>query len=324
MKQQNQFLQKIILAKPRGFCAGVERAVDAVEECLRVFGAPVYVKHEIVHNKTVVADLAAKGAVTIEDIREVPEGATVVFSAHGSPPEHYRVARAKNCMLIDATCPFVTKVHLEMHRFLKAGYQVVYIGHKGHIEGIGVCREAAEYGVEVPVIETLSDVEQLSFPETTKLAYLTQTTLSVEETDTLIGALRARYSGIIGPPSADICYATTNRQRAAADLADRCDIVLVLGSKNSSNSNRLAEVIRSRGTRAYLIDNATELQQEWLESVETIGITAGASAPEYLVQELLLALSCNGATIEELETIREDLRFAEPVELTEARKNRKM
>jgi 4-hydroxy-3-methylbut-2-enyl diphosphate reductase len=322
MNQEKNTVQKIILAKPRGFCAGVARAVEAVEECLRVFGAPVYVKHEIVHNKTVVADLAAKGAVTIEDIRELPEGAVVVFSAHGSPPENYAIARVKGCTLIDATCPFVTKVHLEMHRFLKAGYQVVYIGHRGHIEGIGVCREAEEYGVDIPVIETVTDIQTLPFSSDAKIAYLTQTTLSVEETESLIAALRERYPNIVDPPSQDICYATTNRQQAVAALAERCAAVLVLGSKNSSNSNRLAEVACIAGARAYLIDTATELQEEWLEDVTTVGVTAGASAPEYLVQELLVELSKGGATIEELEIIKEDLHFAEPVELAEARMER--
>lgn len=323
-EHSQNILQKIILAKPRGFCAGVERAVRAVEESLRIFGAPVYVKHEIVHNKTVVADLAAKGAVTIEDICEVPEGAIVVFSAHGSPPEHYAIAREKKCTLIDATCPFVTKVHLEMHRFLKAGYQVVYIGHKGHIEGIGVCREAVEYGVEISVIETMHDVDRLTFKKDVKLAYLTQTTLSLEETKILIESLREKYPTVIGPPSADICYATTNRQQAVAELAKRCPVVLVLGSKNSSNSNRLAEVVRQAGARAYLIDSANEVLPEWLEGVTIVGVTAGASAPEHLVAELIGFLSQTGALTEELELVKEDLHFAEPVELTNAKKGRRI
>ena len=322
--KQINTLQKIILARPRGFCAGVERAVRAVEECIRVFSAPVYVKHEIVHNKTVVADLAAKGAVTIENIREVPDGSVIVFSAHGSPPEHYAIARGKKCIVIDATCPFVTKVHLEMHRFLKAGYQVVYLGHKGHIEGIGVCREAAAYGVEIPVIENVNDVEGLIFEQDVKLAYLTQTTLSVEETKVLIEALQKKYPTSIGPPAADICYATTNRQQAVAALAKQCSVVLVLGSKNSSNSNRLAEVARQAGARAYLIDSAREVLPEWLEGVAAVGVTAGASAPEHLVQELLLVLSQNGATIEELELVKEDLHFAEPMELTNAKSGRRI
>ncbi|MEI8103608.1 MAG: 4-hydroxy-3-methylbut-2-enyl diphosphate reductase [Candidatus Moraniibacteriota bacterium] len=323
-EQQKNTLQKIILAKPRGFCAGVDRAVRAVEECLRVFGAPVYVKHEIVHNKTVVAELATQGAVTIEDIREVPDGAVVVFSAHGSPPEHYRVAREKRCTMIDATCPFVTKVHLEMHRFLKAGYQVVYIGHKGHIEGVGVCREAAEYSVEIPVIENVHNIDVLTFERDAKLAYLTQTTLSVEETKVLIEALQKKYPNIVAPPSQDICCSTTNRQQAVQALARQCGVVLVVGSKNSSNSNRLAEVARQTGAQAYLIDGANEVLPEWLEGVVRVGVTAGASAPEHLVQELLLVLSQSGAIIEELELVREDLHFAEPVELTKAKKERRM
>ena len=335
-------VKKIILAKPRGFCAGVERAVRAVEESLRVFGAPVYVKHEIVHNKTVVAELATSGAVTVGDIREVPEGAVVVFSAHGSPPEHYMLARERGCILIDATCPFVTKVHLEMHRFLRAGYRVVYIGHKGHVEGIGVCREAAEYGVEIPVIDSLADIETLAFEDDNDrgrtdalehslkkpIAYLTQTTLSVDETEKLISALREKYPDLIDPPASDICYATTNRQEAVRVLATQCllhnpggrAVVLVLGSKHSSNSTRLVEMARSTGAEAYLIDRASEVQPEWLAGVTTVGVTAGASAPEYLVTELVEFLAQDGATIEELETVREDLYFAEPMELAKARK----
>jgi 4-hydroxy-3-methylbut-2-enyl diphosphate reductase len=298
--------------------------VQAVEESLRVFGAPVYVKHEIVHNKTVVADLAAKGAVTIEDIRDIPEKSVVVFSAHGSPPEHYTLARERGCVLIDATCPFVTKVHLEMHRFLRAGYRVVYIGHKGHIEGIGVIREAEGYGVEVPVIESVADIAGLDIPSDTPVAYLTQTTLSVEETSLLIEALQEKYPDIVGPPSADICYATTNRQQAVAVLAERCDVVVVLGSKNSSNSNRLAEVARAQGTQAYLIDQASELDPAWLEGVTTVGVTAGASAPEYRVEELIAQLCAEGALREDVELVREDLHFAEPVELTEAKKKARL
>ena len=314
-------IKKVILSKPRGFCAGVERAVAAVEECLRMFGAPVYVKHEIVHNRTVVADLAARGAVTIEDIREVPEGSTVVFSAHGSPPEHYAIARERGCILIDATCPFVTKVHLEMHRFLKAGYRVVYIGHKGHVEGIGVCREAESYGVEIPVIETVKDIESLPINDGgSQTAYLTQTTLSVAETETLVAALRAQYPELIDPPASDICYATTNRQQAVRELARRCDTVLVLGSKHSSNSNRLAEEARNEGARAYLFDSVDEMSPEWLMDIDTVGVTAGASAPEHLVAELVAVLMADGAILEEYEAIQEDLHFAEPVELTAARK----
>ncbi len=335
-------VEKIILAKPRGFCAGVERAVQAVKESLRVFGAPVYVKHEIVHNKTVVAELAASGAVTVEDIQEVPEGAVVVFSAHGSPPEHYALARERGCTIIDATCPFVTKVHLEMHRFLRAGYHVVYIGHKGHVEGIGVCREAAEYGVEIPVIDSLAGIEALAFDVheasandeksliKKPIAYLTQTTLSVDETEKLISALREKYPDLIDPPASDICYATTNRQEAVRVLAKRClldnpegrAVVLVLGSKHSSNSARLAEMARSAGAEAYLIDNASEVQSEWLSSMTTVGVTAGASAPEYLVTELVEYLTQDGSGVEELELVPEDLHFAEPVELTQARRER--
>lgn len=307
-------IEKIILAKPRGFCAGVARAVAAVEGALDVFGAPVYVKHEIVHNKTVVADLAAQGAVTVEDLNSVPDGSVVVFSAHGSSPAQYALARQKNLTVIDATCPLVTKVHSEMKRFLDEGFSVVYIGHAGHIEGENVRAEAEKYDVAVPLIETVADVATLEYPEDIeKIAYLTQTTLSVDETARIIEALKVRYPQIVAPPAKDICFSTTNRQKAVLVLAEKCGVVLVLGSKHSSNSNRLAEVAQAAGVKAYLIDRAEEIEPEWLEGVSVIGITAGASAPAYVVDEVVELLSRDGATVEELEAAVENAKFPLPL-----------
>ncbi|MCA9365021.1 MAG: 4-hydroxy-3-methylbut-2-enyl diphosphate reductase [Candidatus Moranbacteria bacterium] len=316
-------VSKIILAKPRGFCAGVARAVKVVEDCLEIFGAPVYVKHEIVHNKTVVADLSARGAVTVEDVRDIPEGAVVVFSAHGSPPEHYDIAGKKGATLIDATCPLVTKVHIEVHRYLKDGYKIVYIGHKGHVEGVGVLGEAKKYGVEIPLIESVSDAQSLPFSSQDKLAFLTQTTLSVSETKEIITALREKYPQIVSPSAQDICYATTNRQKAVSLLAKNCDIVLVLGSVTSSNSTRLAETARAQGCEAHLIDNALAIDDEWFsDAVHTVGVTAGASAPERVVQEVVEHFTQNGAQVEELEAVSEKMHFIEPLELSKIKKDR--
>lgn len=316
-------VRDVVIARPRGFCAGVSRAVKAVEDAIDIFGAPVYVKHEIVHNKTVVESLAKQGAITIEDIRDVPGGSVVVFSAHGSPPEHYQAAQEKRCVLIDATCPLVNKVHIEAHRFLKDGYALVYIGHKGHPEGMGVIGEALyHYHADVPVIETVSDIDSLSFPKDAKLAYLTQTTLSVAETQDLIRALMEKYPSIATPPARDICYATTNRQEAAAALAKEADIVLVIGSKNSSNSKRLKETVQTAGTKSFLIDSAGDIDPTWFEGVQTVGITAGASAPESRVEEVAAYFSNYGALIRELSTAEENISFREPEALIEAKRER--
>ncbi len=311
-------MKKVLLASPRGFCAGVARAVKAVEDTLGIFGAPVYVKHEIVHNKHVVDALEAKGAITIDTLSEAPDGAVVVFSAHGSPPEHYEEAKRRGMRLIDATCPLVTKVHLEMKRFLKEGYSVIYIGHEGHIEGAGVRAEATDQ--DVPLVETVEDVEKLDIGQPEKLAYLTQTTLSVDETQDVIGALKKKYPQIIAPPLADICFATTNRQGAVKELAKVSDIVLILGSKTSSNSTRLMETARAAGTNAYLIDDISDVQEEWLSGVVTVGVSAGASAPEHVVQNVVSYFIRCGAVVEDFMVLPENMKFAEPIELMNLRK----
>ncbi len=314
-------VRKVLVASPRGFCAGVARAVKAVEDTLEIFGAPVYVKHEIVHNKHVVKALEEKGAITIEELTEAPEGAVVVFSAHGSPQAHYAEARARGMQLIDATCPLVTKVHLEVLRFLKDGYTVVYIGHKGHVEGIGVLGEAP--GVTIPMVETIADVEQLAIGNPEKLVYLTQTTLSVDDTKRVIEALQKKYPHIIAPPLEDICFATTNRQAAVKELARVCDLVLIVGSRSSSNSTRLMETANACGTVSYLIDDVRELHPQWFEGVEVVGISAGASAPEHLVQSIVQHITSQGAEVEDFIVKPETMKFAEPLELIKIRAKKK-
>lgn len=314
-------VKKVLLASPRGFCAGVARAVKAVEDTIEIFGTPVYVKHEIVHNKHVVEALHAKGALTIEDLNEAPDGAVVVFSAHGSPPEHYVEAKARGMRLIDATCPLVTKVHLEVQRFLKDGYQIVYIGHKHHIEGVGVLGEAP--GVHIPLIETVEDVEKLDIGQSDKLVYLTQTTLSLDDTKQVIEALQKKYPQIIAPPLEDICYATTNRQTAVKELAKICDLVLIVGSQSSSNSKRLMETANAHGTIAYLVDDVTDLNPVWFNNVEVVGMSAGASAPEHLVQAIVDHISSRGAVVEDFVVKPETMKFAEPLELMKIRAEQK-
>ncbi len=313
-------VKKVLLASPRGFCAGVARAVKAVEDTLQIFGAPVYVKHEIVHNKHVVDALEKKGAVTIEVLSEAPEGAVVVFSAHGSPVAHYTEAKARNMRLIDATCPLVTKVHLEVQRFLRDGYRIIYIGHKGHIEGVGVLGEAPD--VFIPIVETLADVELLDIGNPEKLVYLTQTTLSIDDTKLVIGALQKKYPQIVAPPLEDICFATTNRQEAVKALAKECDLVLIVGSRSSSNSTRLMETANACGTRSFLVDDVQDLQGEWFEDVEVVGISAGASAPEHLVQDIITHITAHGARAEDFIVKPETMKFAEPLELMKIRAER--
>ncbi len=316
-----QTVKKILLASPRGFCAGVARAVKAVEDTLEIFGAPVYVKHEIVHNKHVVADLEKKGAVTIEELSEAPEGAVVVFSAHGSPPEHYTEAKARGMRLIDATCPLVTKVHLEVQRFLKDGYAIVYIGHKGHIEGVGVLGEAL--GTPVPIIETVEDVARLDIGQPEKLVYLTQTTLSLDDTKAVIEALQKKYPQIVAPPLEDICYATTNRQTTVKALAKECDLVLIVGSQTSSNSKRLMETVNALGTTAYLVDDVSGVNPLWFRDVRVVGMSAGASAPEHLVQEIVAHIAAHGSIVEDFIVRPETMKFAEPLELMKIRAEQK-
>ncbi len=313
-------IQKVLLASPRGFCAGVARAVKAVEDTLEIFGAPVYVKHEIVHNKHVVEALGKKGAITIEELSEAPDGAVVVFSAHGSPLAHYAEARARSMRLIDATCPLVTKVHLEVQRFLKDGYSIVYIGHRGHIEGVGVLGEAP--GVVIPIIETVADVAALENGSPEKLVYLTQTTLSLDDTRAVIVALKKKYPQIIAPPLEDICYATTNRQEAVKALAKECDVVLIVGSRTSSNSTRLMETAKVYGAASYLVDDVTQLDPSWFDGVTVVGVSAGASAPEYLVQEIVHQIAAEGAVVEDFIVKPETMKFAEPMELMQIRRER--
>lgn len=314
-------VKKVLLASPRGFCAGVARAIKAVEDTLEIFGKPVYVKHEIVHNKHVVKDLEEKGAITIEDLNEAPDGAVVVFSAHGSPPEHYKEALARGMRLIDATCPLVTKVHLEVQRFLKDGYQIIYIGHKHHIEGVGVLGEAP--GVHIPLIETVEDVEKLDIGQPEKLVYLTQTTLSLDDTKQVIEVLQMKYPQIIAPPLEDICYATTNRQTAVKELAKICDLVLIVGSQSSSNSKRLMETANAHGSIAYLVDDVTDLNPVWFNNVEVVGMSAGASAPEHLVQDIVAHITAQGAVVEDFIVKPETMKFAEPLELMKIRAEQK-
>jgi 4-hydroxy-3-methylbut-2-enyl diphosphate reductase len=311
-------VKKVIVASPRGFCAGVSRAVKAVEDTIEIFGAPVYVKHQIVHNKYVVEALEKKGAVTIEEVSEIPDGGVAVFSAHGSPPAHFTEARSRGIRVIDATCPLVTKVHLEMQRFVRDGFEVLYIGHVGHAEGVGVIGEAP--GKKIPMVETVADVERLDIGNPEKIAYLTQTTLSIRDTSIIIGALKRKYPQIVAPPLSDICYATTNRQEAVRELARVVDLVLILGSRNSSNSTRLMETASSEDARAYLIEDSFALEAIPLDGIERIGVSAGASAPEEVVSSVVDYFVARGATREDFITQTETMSFAEPLEITERRR----
>jgi len=314
-------VEKVLIAMPHGFCAGVARAVKAVEDTLELFGAPIYVKHEIVHNKHVVENIAKRGAITVETLAEVPVGSVVVFSAHGSPRSHYAEAARRKLYLIDATCPLVTKVHLEVVRYIKEGYAIIYIGHKDHIEGVGVLGEVP--GINIPLVETVADVDGLDVPMTEKMVYLTQTTLSIDETKDVIAALKRKYPSITAPPLEDICYATTNRQEAVKALAVVAPIVIVVGSKSSSNSNRLRETAERFGARAYLVDGVEDIRPEWfLETDRVVGITGGASAPEDRIQEVVEYFCNQGAVAEKFVVKEEKMFFAEPVELMQARRER--
>ncbi|MCW3063040.1 MAG: hydroxymethylbutenyl pyrophosphate reductase [Solirubrobacterales bacterium] len=308
--------EKLLLAAPRGYCAGVDRAVQTVERALELHGAPVYVRKEIVHNKHVVEQLRARGAVFVDQETEVPEGATVVFSAHGVAPSVHANAAERGLETIDATCPLVTKVHVEAKKFALDGYTIVLIGHAGHEEVEGTMGEAPEH---IVLVETEEDVARLEVPDPEKIAYISQTTLSVDETRTIINRLRERFPSIVGPRTDDICYATTNRQLAVKQLARQCDLVLVIGSRNSSNSNRLVEVARECGAESYLIDNEAEVREEWLEGMRVVGITSGASAPEDLVQRLVAYFRDRGTEdISELEVVQEDVRFMLPKTIRQA------
>jgi 4-hydroxy-3-methylbut-2-en-1-yl diphosphate reductase len=278
---------EVLLANPRGFCAGVERAISIVERALALHGAPIYVRHEVVHNKYVVEDLRRKGAVFVEELAEVPEGSTVIFSAHGVSKAVQREAAARKLRVFDATCPLVTKVHVEVQKMRDAGREIVMIGHRGHPEVEGTMGQAGE---GMSLVETVADVERLAVRDPLKLSYVTQTTLSVDDAAAIVQALKLRFPAITGPKKDDICYATQNRQDAVKFMAPQCDLVIVVGSPNSSNSNRLREVSRNGGTEAHMVDRASDLRTEWLAGKKRIGVTAGASAPEVLVQEVIARL----------------------------------
>jgi 4-hydroxy-3-methylbut-2-enyl diphosphate reductase len=307
---------EVLLANPRGFCAGVERAIEIVERALELHGAPIYVRHEIVHNRYVVDDLRAKGAVFVEELDEIPAGAIVVFSAHGVAKAVRADAERRGLKVFDATCPLVTKVHVEVSKMLRGGYEVVMIGHRGHPEAEGTMGQAA-HGMHL--VEAVADVAALS-PGTEKLAYVTQTTLSVDDAAAVIGALKARFPHIRGPKTDDICYATQNRQDAVKFMAPQCDVVIVVGSPNSSNSNRLREVSENMGVPAYLVDSAADLRPEWIAGRRRVGITAGASAPEVLVEALVDRLKVLGArSVRPLEGITEGVVFSLPRGLARTR-----
>jgi len=305
---------QVQLANPRGFCAGVDRAIDIVDRALEIFGAPIYVRHEVVHNRYVVETLRNKGAVFVEELDEVPDGATVIFSAHGVSLSVREEAKQRGLTVYDATCPLVTKVHLEVARHARAGREVVLIGHAGHPEVEGTMGQYdTSDGGAIYLVETLDDVARLAIRNPDELAYVTQTTLSMDDARIIIEALRKRFPAIIGPKKDDICYATQNRQDAVKTLAEHSDVVLVVGSPNSSNSNRLRELASRLGKQAYLIDNADDMQREWFDGVERVGITAGASAPQVLVDGVVARLKEWGAeVVEEMRGQREEMMFPLP------------
>ncbi|MCG6869997.1 MAG: 4-hydroxy-3-methylbut-2-enyl diphosphate reductase [Gammaproteobacteria bacterium] len=308
---------KVMLANPRGFCAGVDRAIEIVEQSLEMFGAPIYVRHEVVHNKFVVDDLREKGAVFVEELAEVPMGATVIYSAHGVSREVRDEAEKRDLRVFDATCPLVTKVHLEVARYCEEGRETILVGHAGHpeVEGtMGQCTK--DNGGTIHLVETVADIDGLSVKNPDRLAIVTQTTLSMDDTAEVIAALRGRFPNIVGPRKSDICYATQNRQDAVKQLVEQCDLILVVGSRNSSNSNRLQEIASKRGVESYLIDNAGEIEGAWLEGKHNIGVTAGASAPEVLVDDVVSTLKARGVgDVVEFDGIREEVVFSLPRDL---------
>jgi len=304
---------EVLLANPRGFCAGVERAIGIVEQALAVHGAPIYVRHEVVHNKYVVEDLRAKGAVFVEELAEVPSGSTVIFSAHGVSKAVRAEAQARNLRVFDATCPLVTKVHVEVAKMRAGGREIVMIGHRGHPEVEGTMGQAAE---GMHLVETVADVDRLAVRDPEKVSYVTQTTLSVDDAAAIVAALKDRFPAITGPKKDDICYATQNRQDAVKIMSPQCDVVIVVGSPNSSNSNRLREVAQARGISAYMVDSADQVRPEWIAGKRRVGVTAGASAPEVLVNELIERLKALGAgSVRQLEGVSESVVFTLPREL---------
>jgi 4-hydroxy-3-methylbut-2-enyl diphosphate reductase len=308
-------LKRVVLAAPRGFCAGVVRAIEIVNTVLQLLPPPIYVRKEIVHNRFVVEHFKQRGVIFVNELDEVPDGATVIFSAHGVSPAVREMARKKNLRVIDATCPLVTKVHLEAIRFAQEGYSIILIGHEGHEEVEGTMGEAPHCTY---LVQSVEDVERLQVPDPEKVAYLTQTTLSVDDTAEIVAALKRKFPKIVGPRTDDICYATQNRQNAVKALAKQVDVILVIGSQNSSNSQRLKEVAISNGCPAYLIDGAEHIQTEWLIDAESVGVTSGASAPEILVKQVIQRLQELGATeVVELRLTEERVQFAPPPELKE-------
>jgi 4-hydroxy-3-methylbut-2-enyl diphosphate reductase len=312
----NSNRKTLLLLKPRGFCAGVVRAIDIVRIALEAFGPPIYVRKEIVHNRFVVEELQGKGAIFVDSVEEVPNGERVIYSAHGVSPEVREASAARGLRVIDATCPLVTKVHVEAVKFAKEGYSLILIGHHDHDEVIGTLGEAP---LVTQVVGSPEQVESLTVPNPDRVAYLTQTTLSLDETKDIIAALQKKFPNIKGPAAQDICYATENRQVAVKHVASDADLLLVVGSENSSNSNRLVEVARNLGTNAHLIDSCSDIEPDWLENVKTIALTAGASAPECLVEEVVKFLDTKGfGNVEELEVMPENVRFGLPPEIVEA------
>jgi 4-hydroxy-3-methylbut-2-enyl diphosphate reductase len=305
--------KKIILLRPRGFCAGVVRAIDVVKIALNLYGAPIYVRKEIVHNRHVVEELRGAGAIFVEELEEVPQGGRVIFSAHGVSPAVRAEAKQRNLKVIDATCPLVTKVHLEAVKFARKGYSIVLIGHKDHDEVIGTLGEAPQSTI---LVSTVDDVDRLEIKDPECVSFITQTTLSLDETSEIVARLKQRFPKIQGPAAQDICYATENRQLAVKAVVPLCQMLLVVGSQNSSNSRRLVEVCQNIGVPAYLIDDLSEVRHEWLDGVDTVAVTAGASAPENLVEGLIHSLKDRGYTdLEEMEIKEEDVRFNLPVQL---------
>jgi 4-hydroxy-3-methylbut-2-en-1-yl diphosphate reductase len=308
--------KRVLLLKPRGFCAGVVRAIDIVKIALDTFGAPIYVRREIVHNRFVVNELAEKGAIFVNEIEEVPAGQRVIYSAHGVSPAVREASKARGLKVIDATCPLVTKVHVEAVKFAKQGYSLVLVGHRDHDEIEGTLGEAPE---ATQVVSNVQEVEALIVPDPNRVAYLTQTTLSLDEARDIIHALKVKFPNIVGPHTQDICYATENRQVAVRNVAPGAQLVLVVGSTNSSNSNRLVEVSNNLGTQAYLIDNSASIDPRWLEGVDSVAVTAGASAPEVLVGDVINYLQLNGySSVEEVEVMPENVRFGLPPEIIQA------
>jgi len=306
-------LKKIYLVSPRGFCGGVKRAVDIVELVLQKYKPTIYVRHQIVHNRHLISDFEKRGVVFVEDINDIPNGSVVVFSAHGSPPSLYEKAKKKQLKVFDATCPLVNKVHLEAKKFSRLGYFIFYIGHKNHPETVGVLEEV--FPKSIVLIETLEDIKRITPPQTGKIIVLTQTTLSFDDTKEIINYLKKRFPKLIQPPAFDICYATQNRQKAVKELAKKADLVLIIGSKESSNSNRLRDVAEKEGVVSYLINDVSEIKKSWLKDVEKLGVTAGASAPKYLIDEVIKYFSQPKVEIEELVVVKENISFSLPKEI---------